>query len=122
MGCTKAEQTKAERLKQIDAQLATWAPTGRPEDAQKRVALKAERALLAADLGYATSTVMPVSAPVVAATPVKGAPYALTAPVTKENRWDPMTGDSRWMDPTSQTRTHNGTIYGNGYYQTHPRP
>jgi hypothetical protein len=57
-GCSKAEQTKAERLKQIDAQFANCVATGRPEDAPKRGALKAERAVLVADLGYSTSTVM----------------------------------------------------------------
>ena len=113
-GCTKAEQTKPDRLKQIDAQLANWVSTGRPEDAQKRGALKAERALLAADLGYSTSTFAPVSAPVVAATPVNGMPNTVGAPVSKENRWEPMAGDSRWMDTTRHGETHGGTTYRGG--------
>jgi len=123
-GCskTKAEPTKAERIKAIDAQLAHWVLTGHPEDVARRDALKAERALLAADLGYSTSTVTPVYQ-AVAATPVPGAPNIIVAPGSKENRWDPMAGESRWMDPNTQTHVHSGTIYPGGtYYRDYSDP
>jgi hypothetical protein len=131
---TKPEQTKATRIKEIDAQLANWVSTGRPEDAGRRIALKAERALLAADLGYSTSTVTPVSAPVVAATPAGGAPAVVIAPASTQNRWEPMGGDSQWMDSNHQTSRHNDTLYpssssisfggtnGTTTYRTNPRP
>jgi hypothetical protein len=130
----KAEQSKAERIREVDAQLANWVPTGRPEDAQKRGALQSERAVLAADLGYSTSTVTrPVT--VAAATPYQSTPTGGSASDSKrtENRWQPMGGDSSWMDTTKQTHVHGGTVggyYGQGYsrdskgrvIQTNPSP
>jgi hypothetical protein len=85
---TKADQTKAERIKEIDAQLANWASMGRPQNANRRVALKA------ANFGYATSAVTPVSASVAA--PVNAGPTPMVAqnPTSTENRWEPMAGDS----------------------------
>jgi hypothetical protein len=50
MGCTKAP-TDAERIAQIDAQLASWVSTGDPADANTRLALRSERTRLAAALG-----------------------------------------------------------------------
>jgi hypothetical protein len=110
---------KVVRIKDIDAQLANWAPTGRSVDAQRHTALQTERAALAADLsylGYSTSTVVPASAPVVAATPVYGAPYSVVAPVSRANRWESMADDSNWMDTNKQTHYRS-----RGYY-TSPHP
>jgi hypothetical protein len=125
-GCTKAapEQTKAERIKEIDAQLKSWVSTGRPEDAQRRVALKAERALLAANLGYPTSTETRVFSPATTATPVQVTTTPIIAPdgARTENRWHSMDGGAGWMDTTKQTPLHNHTIYSPGYggYYTYP--
>ncbi len=97
---------------------ANWVSTGRPEDAEKRVALKAERALLAADLGYSTPTVMAVSPPVVAATPVQATPNVIVATDSTrdaQNRWQSMAGNSKWMDIPSSTATY-GVTHSNGYY------
>jgi hypothetical protein len=116
---TGCEPTKADRIKKIDAQLASWVSTGRSDDADKRLALRSERALLAADLGYSTSTDTPVSAPVAAATPVRGATNVVIAPASKEKRWETMDGESSWMDAAKQTHAHGGTVYsGGGYYYT----
>ena len=54
---TKSSQTKAERIAEIDAQLAKWVPTGRPEDADKRTALRNERAELAKAAGLQPQTI-----------------------------------------------------------------
>jgi hypothetical protein len=124
-GCTKAapEQTKSARIREIDTQLANWASTGRSQDANRRVALRAERAQLAAEIGYSAPAVMPVSPPVAAATPVRGAPYVVTAQdsAPTENRWQSMSGDASWMDTSRQTRTHGRTTYGSGYYYENGR-
>jgi hypothetical protein len=125
-GCSKTDAgpTKDERIKSIDVQLAHWVVTGHSEDVSKRDALKAERARLAADLGYSTSTSTgtPVFRPQMAVTPVPGAPYVIVAPVNKakrfestENRFEPMATDSSWMDSSKQTHVHSGTV-GPGYY------
>jgi hypothetical protein len=50
-------QTKAERIGEIDAQLANEMPTGRPEDADKRAALRHERAELAKAAGLQPQTI-----------------------------------------------------------------
>jgi hypothetical protein len=50
------QPTKAERIAEIDAQLAHWVPTGRPEDADNRAALRSERAKLATALGLHAQT------------------------------------------------------------------
>jgi hypothetical protein len=113
------QQTKAARIREIDAQLANWRSTGRTEDADTRAALKAERSLLAADLGYSTPTVMTVSAPVVAATPVQTTPSVIVAPDSTrdaQNRWQSMAADSKWMDTTYQTQTHGRPVYSSHYY------
>ena len=52
-----ASQTKAERIAEIDAQLANEMPTGQPEDANKRAALRYERVALAKAAGLQPQTI-----------------------------------------------------------------
>ena len=54
IGCAKSPtnaERNAERIAQIDTELANFAPTGAPADAEHRLALRTERARLAAALG-----------------------------------------------------------------------
>jgi len=59
--CTKpvtdSRATIAERIAEIDAQLGKWVPTGRPDDADKRAALRNERAELAKTAGLQPQTI-----------------------------------------------------------------
>jgi hypothetical protein len=123
-GCEHAQ--KETRLKQIDAQLANWTPTGRPEDAQKRAVLTAERAQLAADLGLAgpaPATNNATAAPQVVQQ-YQPAPAAYIAQESNraDNRWQPMTPNSRWMDNPNNGQVYGRTIYNRSTYRSRPNP
>ena len=117
------EQTKADRLKEIDAQLANWMPTGRPEDAQKRLALKNERNRLAADLGYEIAGPAPVAVPVANCTPTYGAPGVVVARQSDraDNRWQPMASNSNWYN-SSGSQVYDRPIYSRPQYNGSPQP
>jgi hypothetical protein len=114
---SEAEQ-KTVRLRQIDAQLVNSSPTGRPQDIEWREALKKERALLAADLGYAVPE--PVNTPArIMEQPypeVQVTPAVIIASDSNryEKRYQPMAPNSKWMDNHNQGRVYDRPILRRG--------
>ena len=121
-GCEQRQ--KEARLKQIDAQLANWTPTGRPEDAQRRAALMAERVQLAADLGLpgpapANNSSLLVTHPLPQYQPT---PVAVIARDSNraDNRWQAMAPNSRWMDNSNSGPVYGRTIYNRSTSRRNP--
>ena len=111
-------ERRAARLRQIDAELAHWTPTGRPQDVERREALKRERALLAADLGYAPPAVVTAPAPGISqpAFEVQATPPVIVASDSSrhERRYQPMAPNSKWMDNHNQGRVYDRPILRRG--------
>jgi hypothetical protein len=112
-------EQKEIRLREIDAQLVNWVSTGRPQDIERREALKNERVLLAADLGYAAAA--PVSRPA-AATMSQPPPELQATPAVViagdssryERRYQPMAPSSKWMDNYNRGRVYDRPILRRG--------